>query len=116
MDADADRWGREWAGHFAPIFRRWIAAQRAVALFPFGGFGETLSDRVTILGVRFATLKLALMSACQMKGGLIVEDEVVRVIQSLARFLDHLADPALSMQIYTETGWVREPRLRALVG
>ena len=37
MDADADRWGREWAGHFAPILRRWIAAQLAVALFPFGG-------------------------------------------------------------------------------
>lgn len=111
-----DRWSREWAVHFAPLLRRWIAAQLAVALFPFGGFGATLSDRATILGVRFATLKLALMSACQMKGGLIADDEMVRVVQSLARFLDHLADPELSMQIYTETGWVREPRLRALIG
>ena len=110
------RWQAEWAAHFAPMLRRWIAAQLAVALFPFGGFGDTLTDRATLLGVRFATLKLALMSACQMKGGLIADADVVRVVQSLARFLDHLADPALSMQIYSETGWVREPRLRALVG
>lgn len=111
-----DRWAREWAASFAPMLRRWVAAQLAVALFPFGGFGETLSDRVTVLGVRFATLKLALMSACQMKGERINDEETVRVVQSLARFLDHLADPTLSMQIYNETGWARESRLRALVG
>lgn len=111
-----DRWQREWAAHFAPMLRRWIAAQLAVALFPFSGFGEMLTDRATILGVRFATVKLALMSACHMKGACIDDDTTVRVIQSLARFLDHLADPELSMKIYTETGWVRESRLCALMG
>ncbi len=110
------RWQHEWAAGFAPILRRWIAAQLSVALFPFAGFGETPEDRATILGVRFATVKLALMSACQMSNERIDDDTTVRIIQSLARFLDHLADPELSMKIYTETGWVRQARLSALIG
>lgn len=112
----SERWQREWATHFAPLLRRWLATQLSVSFFPFAGFGNSLADRATILGVRFATVKLALMSACQMKDGCIDEDATVRVMQSLARFMDHLADPELSMNIYTETGWVRESRLAALIG
>lgn len=110
------RWRKEWADHFAPMLRHWIQAQLSVACFPFAGFGDSLTDRATILGVRFATLRLALMSACQQQGGLIPDAQTVRIIQSLARFMDHLADPALSLQIYAETGWTREARLRALMG
>lgn len=110
------RWQQEWAAHFAPILRRWLAAQLSVSLFPFAGLGDTLTDRATLLGVRFATVQLALMCACQMKGDIIPPEDVVRVVQSLSRFLDHLADPTLSLHIYSETGWVREPRLRALIG
>ena len=109
----------EWEKHaaqFAPVLKRWIQAQLSVNLFPFAGLGEDLQSRVTILGVRFATVKLALASACAVKREAIDEAETVRIIQSLARFLDHLADAALSLQIYTETGWVKEPRLRALMG
>lgn len=114
--ATEKRWRQEWAPHFEPILKRWLQAQLSVACFPFAGLGDTLTDRVTILGVRFATLKLALMCACQARDILIDEGETVRIIQSLARFLDHLADPALSLQIYTEPGWTREARLRALIG
>ena len=111
-----ERWQNEWAEHFDSVLRYWLQAQLSIACFPFAGFGETLSDRASILGVRFATVKLALMAACQQKGGVIDEEQTVRVIQSLARFMDHLADPTLSMQIYHETGWTREARLRSLVG
>lgn len=110
------QWVREWAAHYQPLLKRWIQAQLAIALFPFGGFGAGVSERVAIIGVRFATLKLALMSACQQQGGLPEAETVIRVVQSLSRFLDHLADPTLSMQIYTETGWARESRLRGLIG
>lgn len=68
------------------------------------------------MGVRFATIRLALMCACKMHDGLIDEAQQVRIIQSIARVLDHLADPTLSLQIYEEPGWLREGRLRALVG
>jgi hypothetical protein len=49
--------------------------------------------------------------------GKIIDDaQVVRIVQSLSRVLDHLADPELSLKIYEEPGWLREPRLRALMG
>lgn len=44
------------------------------------------------------------------------EATVVRVVQSLSRFLDHLADPTFSRMAYEEAGWFREGRLRALMG
>jgi len=40
---------------------------------------------------------------------------VVRIIQSLSRLLDHLGDPAFSLKIYAETGWIKEARMRGLL-
>jgi len=94
-----------------PILQRYLQAQLSQALFPFSGFGSTLSERITIIGVRFATVKLALATLPEMPE----PTEVIRIIQTLARFMDHLADPTLSLQIYHETGWLREARLRALL-
>lgn len=110
------QWNEQYAAHFDTIFRRWIAVQLSVALFPFSGFGGDVKERALILGVRFATMRLALMSACHIKGGIIDEAQTVRVVQSLSRVLDHLADPELSLKIYDEPGWLREGRLRGLMG
>ncbi len=95
--------------------KRYLQAQLSMAFFPFAGLGETLSERLTIIGVRFATTKLALMAAALQSGGVPGEDVVVETVQSLSRFLDHLAEPALSLQIYHEVGWMRPPRLRAVL-
>lgn len=100
--------------HWQPLLKRWIQAQLSMALFPFAGFGQTLPERIAIIAVRFATLKLALMAQLQVHGTL-NEEDCVRIAQSLARFLDHLADPTLSVQIYAETGWLRPARLRGLL-
>lgn len=104
------------AAHFQPILRRWLQAQLSAALFPFAGLGATLPERITIIGVRFATLRLALMSHCQLRRTLPAQEDTVRIVQSLSRFLDHLADPSLSLAICGETGWVKESRLRAVAG
>ncbi|MFZ4124550.1 MAG: flagellin lysine-N-methylase [Rickettsiales bacterium] len=109
-------WWREHGAQYQPILRRYLQAQLRLNLFPFAGLGKTLSERITIIGVRFATVKLALMAACFEAQGAIPETEVVRIVQSLSRFQDHLADSQLSLSIYEETGWTREARLRALVG
>ncbi len=100
---------------FEPILRRWITAQLAAALFPFGGFGESLTERASIIAIRLSTVKLALMVASNQKTTPLAEEETLNIIQTLARFLDHLADPSLSIKIYREAGWLREPRLRALL-
>lgn len=115
MQMQAD-WEERYGEAFAPVLRRWIAAELSIALFPFAGFGNTVTERAFLLGVRFATVRLALMCACHAAGRLIEEAQQVRIIQSLARVLDHLADPELSLQIYAEPGWLREGRLRALMG
>lgn len=97
--------GEKWQ----PILKRWIQAQLSISLFPFAGLGETLSDRITIIIVRFATFRLALMAQLSQNGE-VTEDDIVRISQSLARFMDHLADPSLSMDIYKETGWNKTAR------
>lgn len=93
-----------------PILRRYLQAQLSQSLFPFSGFGATLSERITIIGVRMATVKLALATLTSRDALAVVE-----TIQPIARFMDHLADPALSLAMYRETGWTREARLRALI-
>lgn len=100
---------------YAPVLRRWLAMQVSLALFPFAGLGNTLAERMTIIGVRLATVKLALMSACVKHGAQLPQQEVVRIVQSLSRLLDHLADAKFSLQIYTETGWIHPSRMRGLL-
>jgi lysine-N-methylase len=97
-----------------PLFRRWLQVQLKAALFPFSGFGDSLPNRVAIMGIRFATLKLALQ--CHLFQHQTLSDEALLTIaQSLSRFMDHLADPAFSVRIYEETGWLRLDRLRGIL-
>jgi lysine-N-methylase len=105
-----------WRQH-APdgLLGRYLQAQMSVAFFPFAGLGASLDERITIIGVRFATVKLALMAEAKRAGGALSEESTIRAVQSLSRFLDHLADPTLSLQIYHEAGWTRPSRLRGLL-
>lgn len=102
-------------GDMQTLLRRYLQAQVSIAFFPFAGLGMSLPERMTIIGVRFATTKLALMAEAKQMGGDVPADVVLRVVQSLSRFMDHLADPTLSLQIYHEAGWIKDARLRALL-
>jgi hypothetical protein len=108
-------WQEKAAAQYDVVLRRWLVMQLSLALYPFGGLGETLSDRCTIIGVRFALFKLALLSAYTIHNGVLPEETLARIAQSLARFLDHLADASYSLTIYGETGWRKEGRLRGLI-
>lgn len=98
-----------------PVLTRYLQAQFSAGLFPFAGLGATVAERMTIIAVRFATVKLALMVEAFAQQSAPKATETVRVIQTLARFLDHLADAELSLRMYRETGWTRDARLRGLV-
>lgn len=104
-------------GHvlYTPVLRRWLQVQISMGLHPFAGFGQTLVDRITLMGVRLATVKLALLAAHQQHGGALQNEAIVRVVQSIARVLDHLADPAFFMQICHETRWSDEAGLCGLM-
>lgn len=110
-----ENWQRGYQQHYAPMFRRYLAVQVLLALLPFAGFGDSLTERIGIIGVRLATVKLALMCACSLAGKTLEETETIRIVQSLARFMDHLANPEFSVKIYQETGWLKKARLRALL-
>ncbi len=107
-------WEQVRAQYDEPL-RRYLAMQFSLALFPFAGLGANLSERITIIGVRLATVRLALMCSCAIEEISPQSDTVVRVIQSLSRFMDHLGNPGFSLQIYAETGWTRESRLCGLL-
>lgn len=97
------------------VLIRWIQTQLSIVSFPFAGLGNTLSERVTILALRFATLRLALLSHAHTHNGILEEDDLTRIIQSLARLLDHLSDPTLSLAIYKDAGWLQSSRLHGLL-
>jgi len=109
------QWQSTFAARYDTILRRWLLLQLSMALYPFAGLGATLSERMTIIGVRLATFKLALICASDSYGDALPEETVVRIAQSLARFLDHLGEANFSLKIYTETGWIKESRLRGLL-
>jgi len=96
------------------LLRRWLGHELATAEFPFAGLGATPEDRATILAVRFATVRLALL-ALATDVAPPAEADAVRAVQSLARFLGHLADPTLSLGLYRDAGWLRAGRLAGVV-
>jgi len=108
-------WKEKAAEKFSPVLRRWLQMQLSTSLYPYSGLGHALEERITIIGVRLATIKLALTCSYGICGAELPQDVVIRVIQSVSRFLDHLGDPDFSLKIYTETGWIKEKRMRGLL-
>lgn len=97
------------------LLHRWLQMEILNSGFPFSGFGRTVLERALLLGVRFATTRLALMAHMQVDHSLPPDATVVRIIQTVSRFLGHLQDPELSVNIYTEAGWMEERRMVGLL-
>lgn len=111
-----DAWDGYYGAQLEAVLRRYLQAQLSLGCFPFSGLGATAEERSLILALRFATAKLALMAECFIAEEVPSSETVVRILQSLSRFLDHLADPTFSLSIYKEVGWNQPARLRALLG
>ena len=100
---------------FAPYLRRWLKMQMALSLFPFAGLGENLTERIGIIGVRLATLRLAIMCDYVMHRDTPAADIAVRNAQPLSRALDHLGSARFSLDIYAEPQWLEEARMLGLL-
>jgi hypothetical protein len=110
------RWNMGASAVLAHSLRRWIQAQLVLTAFPFGGFAELgIAERAAVLVQRFATVKLALMSAVAEDGTAPELSQQIEIIQGIARFMDHLADAKLTMMIHRDSGWNDPARLRGLV-
>ncbi|NBX03088.1 MAG: hypothetical protein EBR02_03285 [Alphaproteobacteria bacterium] len=108
-------WNEKWASVYAPLLRRWLKMQLALALFPYAGLGDSLSERITIIGVRLATLRIAILCSCGMNETTLASDDAVRVVQTVSRVLDHLGDSRFSLNIYGEPNWLEEARMLGLL-
>lgn len=110
------RWRIDAQTALAPVLRRWLQAQLAMTAFPFGGFPDiTMPQRAAVLVQRFATVRLALMCHVSVEGIPPDEATVIRVIQGISRFMDHLADAELTLLIHRDSGWQSVARLRGLI-
>lgn len=98
------------------IMARWIQAQISMSSFPFAGLGSGPVERAIIIAVRFATTKLAILSHHFLNNKEPDNENIIRIIQTISRFMEHLSSSELSISIYKELGWHREARIRALVG
>lgn len=107
-------WHDEMQEKYQPLLKKWLSAHLSASLFPFAGLGETMAQRATIIGVRLATLKLALTASYNINGEL-ADADIVKIVQSLSRFLEHLASPTFSLQIYAEAGWSKEASISGLL-
>lgn len=108
FEEDAHEQGAWNAEAIQPVLRAYMAAQFSLAMFPFAGPGINMQERITVLGVRFATVRLLLL--CE------PEPDAVRTVQSVSRVLDHLATQDYAMQVYEEAGWTRAARLYGVMG
>ncbi len=87
--------------------RKYLYAQIASNLFPFAGLGASLYNKISIISLKFVTIRLAL--ACHNKS-----DEV-KVIHSISRLYDHLQSDELLTSIFNDLNWANESRLLGLV-
>lgn len=99
-----------------PLLRRWLAAQLAMLHFPFTGHGDGLKGHAIVLALCFATMRLALLSACHLRGTMIDRKEQVRIIQGLSRTLDHTHDAEIFFNAYSRPDWRDMGRLRGIIG
>jgi hypothetical protein len=98
---------------FDQVLTRYLQAQLVINVFPFAGPGATIKRKIIIITIKFALIRLALLPILPN----INEAEVVRVIQVLSRFLDHLADYELFFLVCEDLGWTQtENLLRLIIG
>ncbi|MBM3617727.1 MAG: hypothetical protein FJX23_04200 [Alphaproteobacteria bacterium] len=113
------RMQESWAQHgkaLAPLLHRWLAAEVTHMVFPFTGMSVSPKTRAAVLALHFATVRLALMAACHVKGGVIDEAQQLRIIQSISRTVDHTIEQTPFFRAYNQPDWHHENRLRALIG
>lgn len=97
------------------LLRRWLLTSLAMNQFPFAGHGTKPFERAVLMAVKFCLARLAMSAALVAGKGKAAEEETVRAVQSIARILDHVGDPALMLAIAAEFQWLTEPGINGLV-
>ena len=108
-------WHESGQNRYAEVLKNWLAAQISASIFPFAGLGKNLQERITVIGLRFALFRLAIMCLYANQETALCQDDVVRVAQGLSRFLEHLESADFILQICADAGWSGESGLCGLL-
>ncbi len=111
----SEKWLAEWQTPLQPVLKKWLATELALNFFPFSGLGDDFVQRLTILCVRYATVRLAIIAHHITHNAMPSDVELVVIIQSLARFLDHLSDAETMLNFCDQAGWNTQNRLNGLL-
>lgn len=106
---------KQYAAAYEPALRRALAETLGVMRFLESRSGQSVTIQMTFLGIRLALMRLALMSEAFLHQKEISAAEQARMLQTISDLFD-LHEPDFLMFVCQETGWLREARLRALVG
>lgn len=87
--------------------KKYLYAQIASNLFPFAGLGKNIYQKISIISLKFVTIRLALV--CHD-----IKDQI-KVIHSISRLYDHLQSEELLISILHEFDWTNESRLLGLI-
>jgi hypothetical protein len=97
------------------LMKRYIQADLALNLFPYGKSKRTLHEQSMILAFKFAFIKLALVSYIPEDGVPLTQDTILKVIQGISRYLNHVGDFELMLSICREFGWFEKSDFAGLL-
>lgn len=95
------------------ILKRYLKSQISFTTFPFAGLAADLEDKAKLLIFRFALTRLALMAL--LANDEVTDENVVLVVQSISRVLDHLGDATLTLSLFDQAGWSTDTKIRGLL-
>lgn len=74
------------------VLRRWLQGALVMDNFPFAGLGKSPSDRIRTLVLRYQVVRTCLQLLTFQRKEFPQIDTVIKVMYSIARIFDHLAD------------------------
>ena len=107
---------KQYAADYEPAFRHLLAEMLDEVQFPFGAEKITPSESMTVMGVRFALIRLAVVTQTVHHQRLLTPEEQAELVATLGAVLARHASAKFVLAMAEETAWGREARLRALVG
>lgn len=97
------------------IMKKYIQADLALNLFPYGRTTVTLYERSIILAFKFAFIRLALITYIPEAGVPLAQDTTVMVIQGISRYLNHIKDFKLLLSTCRSFGWFERSYLAGML-
>ena len=111
----SEKWCSEWQFAMQPTLKKWLAAEISLNFFPFGGLGNNFAQRYIILCLRYSITRLAIIAHHINHHTAPNDAELVFIIQSIARFLDHLSNGQMIIEFCEQSEWNNNARLNGLL-